>query len=154
MLIATPLAYINSKSTLINMRRSITQEFEFGCGIACFAFAHNISYEQAALKLGRKQANSSRFWVKDFVTTLNRSGLDYRAIYVKQRLRRRIYAEGTIVLIRRSKNYPNGHYLIRHNDLWMDPWINMRANSSIENASSGFRRRLPGTPMYALLPRV
>jgi hypothetical protein len=134
------------------MRKSITQEFDYGCGIACFAFALHLTYKQAVDYLGPKQATSTRFWIKDFRVALNKSGSAYKSRYVKPRLRRTIYQEGAIVLIRRSKHYPSGHYLIRHNNHWMDPWINLPYDKNINHAKSGFRRQLPGSPMYVLLP--
>ena len=132
------------------MRKSITQEFEYGCGVACFAFATNHTYKEAELFLGSKQAMSERFWCKDLAFELNKAGKQYTHKYIKPRLRNKIYQEGTIILIRRSKNYPSGHYLIRHNNMWMDPWINLPFDNDINNAISGYRKRLPGKPMYAL----
>ena len=143
----------NYKFYTCRMRESITQEFDYGCGIACFAFALNVTYKQAAKQLGEVQANSTRFWIKDFATALNISGKHYITKHLKPSVMRKIYKEGAIVLIRRSKRYPTGHYLIRHKGHWMDPWINLPSNKSIEHAESGFRKRLPGKPMYALLPQ-
>ena len=134
------------------MRKSITQEFDYGCGIACYAFALNISYKKAVVLLGPKQAVSNRFWIKDFNKALNEAGLDYSSKRINDRLRKSIYINGAIVLIRRSKKYTAGHYLIRYKGLWMDPWINLPYDNNISNAESGFRKRLPGSPMYALLP--
>lgn len=135
------------------MRESITQEFDYGCGIACFAFALDITYQQAVQQLGEVQAGSTRFWIKDFTAALNNSDKHYIAKHIKPPMLRKIYTEGTIILIRRSKLYPTGHYLIRHNGHWMDPWINLPIDKDINNAKSGFRKRLPGKPMYALLPQ-
>jgi hypothetical protein len=132
------------------MRKSITQKLDFGCGVACFAFALGISYTEAEKLLGPEQSSSNRFWIKDFVEELSKHGKPYKAMHVKEKLKSKIYSEGTIVLIRRSKHYPSGHYLIRHNNTWMDPWINLPYNKNILQAESGFRKRLPGTPMYAL----
>ncbi len=132
------------------MRKSITQEFDYGCGIACFAFAANLSYKQAERFLGSEQAKNERFWCKDLALELNRAGKRYVHKYIKPKLRNQIYKEGTIVLIRRSRNYPSGHYLIRHGGRWMDPWINLPYDKNIDNAISGYRKRLPGKPMYAL----
>ena len=134
------------------MRKSITQEFDYGCGIACFAFALQVSYKNAVSLLGEEQANSERFWVKDLARALNKFDLIYEAKYIKPHVRRNIYQEGVIVLIGRSKTYPVGHYLIRHNNLWMDPWINLSYNKDVLNAKSGFRKRIPGKPKYALIP--
>ena len=136
------------------MRKSITQEFDYGCGIACFAFTLDISYKEATIILGPKQSLSNRFWVKDFRTALNNSGLKYTSRHINDRLRKSIYKDGTIVLIRRSRKYIAGHYLIRHNGQWMDPWINLPFNNDIRKAKSGFRKKLPGSPMYALFPEI
>lgn len=133
------------------MKKSITQEFDYGCGIACYAFALDLDCRQAVAKLGAEQAISTRFYVKDLTLALNKGGASYISKHVKPRIGKRIYEEGTIVLIRRSKNYPTGHYLIRHNGAWMDPWINLQQDKNILNATSGFRKRLPGAPMYAIL---
>lgn len=135
------------------MRESVTQEFDFGCGIACFAFALNLTYKESVFLLGPEQASSPKFYVKDLAKALNDAGLNYKSKHIKPHIRAQIYCEGTIVLIRRSKRYPVGHYLIRHGGYWMDPWINLVFNKNINQAKSGFRKRLPGTPMYALMPQ-
>lgn len=134
------------------MKESITQEFDYGCGIACYAFALGITYKQAVSALGKEQANSTRFWVKDLTAALNKSGKNYESKHFKPYLHKRLCREGTIVLIRRSKTYPAGHYLIRYKKHWMDPWINLPDDRNIKNAQSGFRKRLPGSPMYAIFP--
>ena len=136
------------------MRKSITQEFDFGCGIACYAYALNISYKQAVKLLGPGQALSNRFWAKDLTKALNDAGLEYKAKHINKKLRKTIYKDGTIVLIRRSKKYIAGHYLIRYKGLWMDPWINLTVDNNILQAESGFRKRLPGSPSYAIFPEI
>ena len=134
------------------MKKSITQKFEYGCGIACFAFVTDLSYAKAENCLGIKQATSNRFWVKDLTVALNLYGKPYISKYVKPHIKKLIYQEGTIVLIKRSNHYPVGHYLVRHNNSWMDPWINLLIDRDIKKAKSGFRYRLPGIAMYAIFP--
>jgi len=134
------------------MKKSITQEFDYGCGIACFAFATNLTYKQVVNYLGQQQAFSTRFWVKDLTSALNTYGTKYVSKHVNAKVRKLIYRENAIVLIRRSKHYPAGHYLIRHNKKWMDPWINLLVDKDIKNAVSGYRKRLPGSPMYVIFP--
>ena len=135
------------------MRKSISQEFDYGCGIACYAFALGITYKEAEQQLGEEQAMSNRFYVKDLALALNNAGRAYQSKYVKPHIRKLLYKEGSIVLIRRSKTYKAGYYLIRHEGMWMDPWINLPTNADIRQAKSGFRRRLPGTPIYVILPK-
>lgn len=132
------------------MRPSITQEQPFGCGIACFAFATEMTYREACIVLGPKQANSNRFWCKDLVNALNATGLNYTYTNFKPDLLDRAHTDWTIVLVQRSFYYPAGHYLIRYQGRWMDPWINLPRDRSINNAKSGFRKQLPERPMYLI----
>ena len=133
------------------MRASITQETVNGCGIACFAFVCNLSYAEAERFLGPKQAKSDNFVVKNLVSELRRFGLDYSAKYIKSG-RRFSKVEGMIVLIRKSKSYPNAHYLVFHQGQWMDPWMNFHLRAL--KARSGYRKRLPGQPWYAIYPTL
>ncbi len=133
------------------MRTSVTQEAQNGCGVACFAFACGISYEEAAKFLGPEQAASEGFLVKHLVAELGRFGKNYQAKHVKVGTTP-IYQEGAIVLIRRSRRYPNAHYVVRHEGYWMDPWINFRRNWCLSRAKSGYRKRLPGQPWYVISP--
>ncbi|MCA9347009.1 hypothetical protein KC930_00305 [Candidatus Saccharibacteria bacterium] len=134
------------------MKKSITQEFEYGCGIACFAFVLGVSYKDALGLLSSKQATSDRFWVKDLNKALVDQGLLYERKYVKPHIFPYLLKEGAIVLIGRSKKYPSGHYLVRHKNTWMDPWINLPRSKNILAAKSGFRKRLPGIPKYVIYP--
>ena len=111
-----------------------------------------MTYQQAAEWLGEKQASSNRFWVKDLTQALNESGKRYTSSHVKSGRLPKPYKDGSIVLIRRSKHYPVGHYLIVYNQQWMDPWINLPSNRDISEARSGFRKQLPGKVIYIISP--
>lgn len=102
--------------------------------------------------LGRNYAKYRGYYCKDLINVLSKLGLTYSYKYIKQQLKGKIYKEGVIVFIKRSKKYPVGHYLTRFGRQWMDPWINFINDSNIANASSGFRKRLPRKPIYALFP--
>jgi hypothetical protein len=132
--------------------KSITQQHAFGCGVACVAYAANNKYRDSLKFLDSNAAQTKGFLCKDLVTALRKFGFHYTYKYLKPRLKRHIYAEGVIVYIKKSTSYPAGHYLIRTHGLWMDPWINFRKDQNINKAQSGYRRRLPGTPIYALFP--
>lgn len=134
------------------MKQSITQEFVYGCGVAYFAFACNLSYQQAVLQLGREQSVKFGWRPSDLTQALNDYGLSYRNSYVRKKRQSAEYIDGTIVLIERSTTYLVGHYLILYYGCWMDPWINMPLDSNIVHAKSGFRELLPGKAMYAIVP--
>lgn len=129
---------------------AITQRDPYGCGLACIAFLLHKEYREIIKFINHSKAKNYGFTCKELVSLLTRLGLNYEYKYLKPRLRSKIYSSGTIVFIKRSKRYPSGHYLVRCQDSWMDPWINFSTNDKLNEAKSGFRKRLPGKPIYAL----
>lgn len=146
------LVYIILNSTLSRMKKSITQESDYGCGVACFAFATSMSYKEAVTFMGKEYSVKNGWRPSDLVLSLKRYGYNYKNSYVRK-IPSYKYPNGTIVLIERSTNYPVGHYLVLERDKWMDPWINLPTDNDIAHARSGFRKQLPGHPMYALVPK-
>lgn len=144
----------NINSTIWLMEKLITQKHEFGCGVASAAFVMGKSYEQAIRFFDTKKINTLGFYCKDLVKALKDSGLNYEYKYLKPKLKNKIYQEGVIIFIKRSKDYPAGHYLARGEGYWMDPWINFKSDKDIKNARAGLRKRLPGTPIYALFLKI
>ncbi len=134
------------------MKRSVTQRHNYGCGVSCLAFVVNTSYDDVISKLGQKKADREGYYCKELVSFLQKLGLPYTYRYLKPKLRRSIYQEGSIIYIKKSERYPAGHYLVRHRKFWMDSWINFPNNQEINEAESGFRRRLPGKPIYVIFP--
>lgn len=137
----------------MSMKQSITQELDYGCGVACFAFVCGMSFQDAVAYLGRDYSVKRGWRPSDLIIALNRYGLTYKNNYVRKQ-RHIDFSNGTIVLIERSVTYPVGHYLVLHDGEWMDPWINMPENNKLDDAESGFRAILPGKAMYALIPTL
>lgn len=135
------------------MKPPVVQKHPFGCGIACLAFVLGKKYEDAmrAIRPFRKEINGG-VWCKDIVSALRTKGLNAEFYYLKPACMKRIYDDGTIVFIARSKRYPAGHYLCRTTRGWMDPWINGPPEWRLEIAMAGFRKKLPGRPIYAIFP--
>lgn len=135
------------------MRHTITQKDGMGCGAACVAFAANITYDQTVKIMGEEKAKTAGYRLKELVNALSQYGAPYKSKHVNSTKKHEIYKEGTIVFIRRSKRYPYGHYLIRHKNMWMDPWINLTKDHNLANAQSGYRQRLPGQVQWVVLPQ-
>ena len=133
--------------------KSLVQRGPFGCGVACVAFVLGEKYSEVANLLGKNNARTTGFYCKDLIWILRKFGQNYSYKYLRRRLKKKIYKDGIIVFIKRSKRYPFGHYLVRHNGLWMDPWINFTKDNTIAKAKAGFRKRLPGKPIYMIFPR-
>jgi hypothetical protein len=130
---------------------SITQKSDYGCGIACFASLCNMSFDEAVEFLGKEYSVKHGWRPSDLVEALNRFGFNYKNYYVRKKDNFE-YVPGSIVLIERSHKYPVGHYLLLTAKGWMDPWINLPETKDIQKAKSGFRKELPGKPMYGLVP--
>lgn len=132
------------------MKKPVKQEDGFGCSIACLAFLTNKTYEEVANNLGREKAKTKGFFCREIVNYLKKLGYQAEFHYLKPKWRKKIYNDRTIVFIKRSKKYPYGHYLVRHQNLWMDSWINFSYNKDIKNSKAGFRKRLPDKPIYGI----
>ncbi len=128
----------------------VKQEDSFGCGVACVASILNISYQKALslFKNGERKAKETGFYCREIVEVLGRGGLKYDYKYIKPKVRKKIYESGAIIFLGRSKKYPEGHYLSRVGNMWMDSWINF----PLKKQKAGFRRRLPEKPIYVIYP--
>ncbi len=133
-------------------RKPIKQEDPLGCGVACVAFVTGVSYKTAKSKYFKtvNSAKTTGYICKDLVKALSLSGKKYSYNYIKYKRR---FQNNTIAFIKRSKRYPAGHYLAKSKFGWMDPWINFNIKDpNPKLAISGFRKRLPGRPIYVIFP--
>lgn len=128
----------------------VAQEHEYGCAVACVATILNSTYYDALELFSAKwNAVGTGFYCSDIVRAFKRAGKSYSYYYIKPHKTSLIYAEDTIVFVKRSLKYPAGHYLARKNYKWVDPWINFPSFP----ITSGPRISLPGIPIYALQPQ-
>ena len=127
-----------------------------GCGIATLANLFGLDY------LTVKSEFEERFYsikngikVTDVVKYLAFKGLKYKAKHVNllkisaSEAINLAKQNNSIVLIKRSEKYPIGHFFLRKDGFWIDPWYNL---PSINNVHSGVRDSLPNLPMYVILP--
>lgn len=135
------------------MQNSVTQEDFDGCGAACVSFVTGVPYGKVVSLMGKRKAQNGGFLCKELVRALKKLGSTYQTRYLTPKISKKIYEDGVIVFIKRSKSYLNGHFLVRSNNLWMDPWLNYSLDDDTLHAISGFRKRLPGKPIYALFPK-
>lgn len=127
----------------------VKQEDDLGCAVACVAFVLDIIYRDATelFKDGKTRVKSkANFYCPEIVKILSCKGFHYKWKKLKSGTEVEIYQDNSIVFIKRSSKYPYGHFLVRHAEEWMDPWINLPD----ENIKAGFRKNLPGIPTYAI----
>jgi hypothetical protein len=121
----------------------ITQEHPMGCGVACVAAVAGVSYKDALAVVKAEHAIGRGFYCAELVRALKELGQDcsYRKAAKEME-----FPEGSIVFVR-STRYPNGHYLVRFKDGWMNPWKNY---PSIAPAEGGIDQDLPGIPLWVI----
>ena len=128
----------------------ITQEETMGCGVACVASILGISYKKCLKLFKINLADKPNFYCEDITKILNKKGLNYSYGKVTESTEKFLKKNGTIIFVKRSKNYPVGHYLLKTAKGHMDPWINM---PSINPAKSGFRKKLPEKAQWVIFEK-
>ncbi len=124
----------------------VKQEDSMGCGVACVASMLQIDYQEARdlFEKGKFKAKTIGFQCKEISILLKNKGLKFENKYIKNRHKN--FKLKTIVFLRRSKKYPYGHYLLKTESGWMDPWRNFPS----ADRKAGFRKRLPEKPIYEI----
>lgn len=135
------------------MSEPVVQQAPAGCAVACVATLLGIDYESALglFRDGRNRHFTSGFYNNDIVKALGRKHMKARARHITKTSPGDIYKEDTIVFLKRGGKYPIGHYLLRRNNQWIDPWINF---PNINPAEAGFRKRLPAEVQYVIAIEV
>ncbi len=127
--------------------KAVTQEHPMGCAIACVASLLGVSYKNHYGYSKKENAAKKGYYIKDIILALKKRKLRYKGSKVTNKTRKYLNKIGSIAFIKRSKRYPAGHYLLKTNKGWMNPWINY---PEIAPAKSGFNKNLPGKAQWIL----
>ncbi len=132
------------------MIKPIHQEHGFGCGVACVAFALDLSYQEA-LRLFKKAENAwmKGYMCKDLVEALASGGRNYKHFWYQKRHEHHLGQDGVIVYTKKSSKYPAGHYLIKTKKGWMNPWSNFPV---IYPHEAKFEEKLSDDVGYIIVP--
>lgn len=127
-----------------------------GCGIACLANLLNKEYDFVKKDFEKKLYPIDKgINVADMVWYLKTQKLEYSSKFFNQKTINSKEASAyskinhSITLIAKSEKYPIGHYLLKVEGGWVDPWYNL---PSIDNVHAGLRKKLPANPWYVLYP--
>lgn len=134
------------------MRRSVTQRHLYGCAVAYLAFVLQISYTRSLKLLKKRQRIYKGSYCRELLSVLQENKQEYVYNYLSKKRLWNLSKDLTIVYTKKSQEYPGGHFLVRFNSRWMDPWVNFQVTAKVSEAKSSFRNNLPGEPIYALFP--
>lgn len=116
----------------------ISQEHTAGCGVACVAFLLQKTYKETLdLFSIPSQAWGRGFLYNEIIDALRKGGKNY----VCNIMESHSFSNGTIVYIDNPQVYYIGHYLVKWEKGWFDPWINYPI---ITPAMGGYRPCLLG----------
>lgn len=132
--------------------RLVSQQDEWGCGIACVASLTGLSYKEARSRLEARKGNpidtgTPGLELEPIIDVLRDAG-----ITMVQQVGAKRWPSGTIAFLSEEwgRYRGTGHYLLRTDDGWMDPWANLDEG----RPRAGYLDRLPrGTGVQvALVP--
>jgi hypothetical protein len=125
------------------LTKKITQEHPMGCGVACVATRCRITYAQALKLFAEKEWAWTRgIYCKEMVAALAKAGYSYEwKAYDSKRHEEWLEKPGTIIFIKRSAQYPSGHYIVRVKGGWMNPWSNFPL---MNPPKSAIQKKFPG----------
>ena len=128
--------------------KRILQEEPSGCGICCVAFILNKSYRESKKLFTHPEYASLRgYYCRDIVKALKKGGLAYTYAKVRKNNKKLLQKLGTIAFIRRSTKHPQGHYIVRGKNIWMNPWTNFPQMIPIR---AGWQKRIPGQVQWII----
>ena len=120
----------------------VVQEEPMGCAIACVAAVLNITYTRAKKLFANPEYASTRgYYCKEIIFALSNAKKNYEFNKVTKKNKELLNKVSTIVFIKRSKKYPCGHFLVKCEEGWMNPWFNY---PTITPAKASFQNKLVG----------
>lgn len=130
----------------------IAQKDPMGCGVACVANRLGITYGRALRLFEHPEyARSIGYKCKYIVIALQKAGVHSRLKHIRRELPIPDLPIGSIVFLEKSVQYPYQHYLLKVEDGWVDPWINMHDDRDVQHAKAGIRTTLSGRAYYAIV---
>ena len=135
------------------MKRYIKQEDAMGCGIACVAYILCISYKEAVdLFIETYKRETLGFTSKDITKAIKMFGITYKSVYVGREKKLKI-ENNSIIYVPKCDYFPYGHYLVKIQNGYMDPFINLHeSNFDHTKASAGLRKTLPNKISMKKIP--
>ena len=127
----------------------VPQEHPMGCAVACVAFRAGLTYREAHAHFAQQRHAWTRgYYCSEIIDALSKMGLHYIYSHFNKNEHRQLLRQpGTIIFIRPSSKFPNGHFLIKAVQGWMNPWANFPL---MLNLKAEFEDKIPGGIDYII----
>ncbi len=144
---------VNSKMKTKIQSTLVAQEHPLGCAVACVASLCEISYSQALdLFEVAEFAWTRGFYCSEVIKALSKRNLIYS--FEKSEFSvnlGRLEKSGSMAFVAPNSKYPSGHFLLRVEEGWMNPWANFPQMIPVKAA---IEAALPGKHSYILYSGV
>ena len=126
----------------------VVQEEPMGCAIACVAAILNLKYSNAKkLFTNPKHAYGRGYYCKEIIQALGKGKKNYEFKKVTEKTKDLLNRNGTFVFIGGSEKYLCGHFLVKGEKGWMNPWYNY---PKIAPAKAKFQKKFPGEAQWVI----
>ncbi len=127
--------------------KKIVQEHPMGCAVACVASLVGRNYKKALQLFNKNKASTKGYFCNEITKALKKRNLTYSYAKANKNTKKHLKISGTMIFIKKSRKYPDGHYLVKTENGWTNPWINY---PKINLAKAGFQKKLPGKAQWIL----
>lgn len=131
------------KNNLFKNIKPVSQEHPMGCSVACVASLCGLSYQKALLLFEIPELAWRRgYYCGEIVQALKNKKLTFKfEEFENKKHKEKLSKNGTIIFTDPDKNYPSGHFFLRAEKGWMNPWSNypqmIPVKSAIQKEISG-----------------
>ena len=143
----TKVAISNSNPDSENL--ATAQEHPMGCAVACVASLCRISYQEALSLFDQPENAWTRgFYCSEIVAALQKRHLKYQySVFNPGEHSATLETSGTFVFIDPCPQYPAGHFFVKTENGWMNPWSNFPQMNPVK---SDFQKSLPFRISYVI----
>ena len=130
----------------------VPQENPMGCAVACVACQCKMKYQQALNLFDHPDFSWTRgFYASDVVKAFAQANLDYTfEKFESVKHAAQIKQPGTMIFTDANSRYPSGHYFLRLQKGWMNPWANF---PQMQPVKAAFEKSIDGHISYVIFPK-
>lgn len=135
------------------IKPAVRQEDDFGCGFACIAYICDMNYQDVKKCTDNAdKAKTGSYRCKFLADTLNRIYKEnkiekiWKTKYVGKTKNPKIPSD-SIVYISKNYKYKYGHYIVKTDQGYMNPFVNVdKVDSDVRLSIAKFERSMCGAP--------
>jgi hypothetical protein len=133
----------------MNQNDLVTQEHSMGCAVACVASICGLTYQSALQLFDQSHLAWTRgYYCPEIVHALKKANFNYAFKELDtEDFSNELVSSGAIVFVAPNFKYPSGHFLLKTEMGWMNPWSNF---PDMNPPKSKYEKNLPGVGSFII----